>query len=282
MGEQLSEAEPQTAQPKPSQSGTLTARIPGHSVIEELLAAHRLDPPRSAVGQLFGARPLGAESAPWYWGALGEREVGAFLAQLGPEWTVLHAVPVGKGSSDIDHVLVGPAGVFTLNTKRHAGQAVWTAKNTFMVAGQRQRHIPNAVYEANRARKLLSAAVGHPIHVSGMVVVVGAKSLTVREKHPEVAVVTPRQLLRFLNRRRPVLAPEQVSILSAAAARPETWHRNPQPQTDAGWLESAFYEVSHKVDQARRRRIGWVLALFGTIAATFSGVLPSLLSALIL
>jgi hypothetical protein len=193
---------------------------------------------------------------------------------------VLHAVPVGKGLSDIDHVLIGPSGVFTLNTKRHAGQAVWTAKNTFMVAGQRQRHIPNAVYEAKRASQLLSAAVGHPIHVNAMVVVVGAKSLTVREKHAEVAVVTPRQLLRSLNRRRPVLTTEQVSILSAAAARPGTWHKNPQPQTHPSALEAAFQEVRRTVDQARRRRVGWVLALFGTILATFSGVLPSLLFAL--
>ncbi|WP_299167933.1 nuclease-related domain-containing protein [uncultured Arthrobacter sp.] len=277
----MSEAQPLPAQSQPSHSETLTSRVPGHSVIEELLAAHRLDPPRSALGRFFGARPLGSESAPWYWGALGEREIGALLLQLGPEWTVLHAVPVGKGSSDIDHVLIGPGGVFTVNTKRHAGQAVWTAKNTLMVAGQRQRHIPNAVYEAKRASKLLSAAVGHPIHVSGVVVIVGAKSLTVREKHSEIAVFTPRQLLRSLNHRRPVLTPQQIAILSAAAAQPETWHKNPQPQSDARWLESAFYEVSRKVDQARRRRVGWVLALVGTVLGTISGVLPSLLFALV-
>lgn len=240
-----------------------------------------MDPPRSALGRFFGARPLGSESAPWYWGALGEREVGALLAQLGPDWTVLHAVPVGKGSSDIDHVLIGPGGVFTVNTKRHAGQAVWTAKNTLMVAGQRQRHIPNAVYEAKRASKLLSAEVGHTVHVSAVVVIVGAKSLTVREKHSEVAVMTPRQLLRSLNRRRPVLTTGQLSILSAAAARPETWHKDPQPQQDPSWLDASFGEVRRTVDQARRRRVGWALALLGTILATISGVLPSLLFALV-
>lgn len=276
----MSEAQPLPAQSQPSRSGTLTSRVPGHSVIEELLAAHRLDPPRSPLGRFFGARPLGSGSSPWYWGALGEREVGALLPQLGPEWTVLHAVPVGKGSSDIDHVLIGPGGVFTVNTKRHAGQAVWTAKNTLMVAGQRQRHIPNAVFEAKRASKLLSAAVGHPIQVNGVVVIVRAKSLTVREKHPEIAVVTPRQLLRSLSHRRPVLTPQQVAILSAAATRPETWHKNPQPQRDSSSLEAAFYELCRTVDQARRRRLGWALALVGTVLATLSGVLPWLLSAL--
>ena len=49
---------------------------------------------------------------------------------------MLDAVPVGTGSTDIDHVLVGPGGVFTINTKHHLGQPVWVARRTLMVAGE--------------------------------------------------------------------------------------------------------------------------------------------------
>ena len=49
------------------------------------------------------------------------------LAQLGPEWTVLHSVPVGRGKSDIDHIAIGPPGVFTINTKFSPGKDVWVA-----------------------------------------------------------------------------------------------------------------------------------------------------------
>jgi hypothetical protein len=52
-------------------------------------------------------------------GAEGERKVGAILEGLGPDWQVLHGVWLGHG--DIDHVLVGPGGTFTVETKSHGG-----------------------------------------------------------------------------------------------------------------------------------------------------------------
>ena len=52
-------------------------------------------------------------------GATGEEEVGELLEGLGGEWRVEHDVSLGRGN--VDHVLVGPAGVFTVETKSHPG-----------------------------------------------------------------------------------------------------------------------------------------------------------------
>ncbi|MGX9900726.1 nuclease-related domain-containing protein [Arthrobacter sp. SA17] len=93
----------------PGGSG-LKARMAGHSVIEKLLAERVGQRPPSFLGSIFGADPLSPDDHPWYKGALGEIAVGRLLERLGPEWTVLHAVPVGSGASDIDHVLIGPGG----------------------------------------------------------------------------------------------------------------------------------------------------------------------------
>lgn len=112
----------------PGSSG-LKERMAGHSVIEKLLADREGQRPPSLLGRIFGADPLSPEDHRWYKGALGEIAVGRLLERLGAEWTVLHAVPVGTGASDIDHILIGPAGVFTLNTKNHTDQAVWVARN---------------------------------------------------------------------------------------------------------------------------------------------------------
>ncbi|MBG6183022.1 hypothetical protein IWX65_000969 [Arthrobacter sp. CAN_A214] len=256
--------------------------MPGQAVIEELLASHQLDPPRGRLGRLFGVRPLGVGTTPWYWGALGELEVGRILGSLGPEWTVLHAVPVGNRLSDIDHVVIGPSGIFTLNTKRHAGQSVWTAKGTFLVAGKRQPYIRNSVYEADRAAKLLSAAVGRDLRASAGIVIVGAKSVTVKEKHQTVAVLTPRQLVRWLTRRPPVLTLQQVAIISAAAVRPETWKRNPPVLQLPGLVASEFEALHQVIDQARRRRIGWMFAMFAALLGLLSGVLPTLSAGILL
>jgi hypothetical protein len=149
----------------------LSERIAGQAVIEKLLSDRAGIPSPSLLGRFFGADPLTQDNHPWYKGALGEIAVGGVLARLGTEWMVLHAVPVGAGSSDIDHVLIGPAGVFTVNTKNHSGQSVWVAGQIMMVAGKKQRHLYNASHEAERAAKILTRAVNHAVDVRGVVVV---------------------------------------------------------------------------------------------------------------
>jgi len=246
------------AESAPAHLGT---RVPGQAVIEELLAQQRLAGPRSTLQRIFGVNPLTPESSPWYKGALGEIAVGRILANLGPEWLVLHAVPVGTGSSDIDHVLVGPAGAFTVNTKNHSGQPVWVAGRTLMVAGTKTRHLYNAAHEAARASKLLTAAARYPVKVTGVVVIVDPKSLTIKARPEQVGVVTEAQLLRWLQGFRPVLSREEVASISAAAVQPGTWHRRPAPQGDQLGLERSFDALRHLVDQARRRRAAWVLSV---------------------
>lgn len=254
--------------------GLLMRREPGQSVMEEVLALQSGRPARGRLQRLFGASPLGASAWPWYQGALGERAVGRRLAALGPDWRVLHAVPVGEKGSDIDHVVIGPTGVYTLNTKHHAGQAIWTAKGTFMVNGVRQPHVRNAEHEATRAAKLLAAAVCHQVTVDAAIVVVGARRLTVKEKHRSVTVLTSDQLLRWLTRRPVVLTADHVAILAAAAAQPSTWRRTPQELHSPADVVARFSALQHLVHQARRRRIGWLLAMPAAALATVAGVLP--------
>jgi hypothetical protein len=242
-------------------SDGLNERIAGHAVIEKLLADREGLPSRSFLGRVFGADPLSPDNYPWYKGALGEIAVGRVLERLGPEWTALHAVPVGTGASDIDHVLIGPPGVFTLNTKNHAGQPVWLAGRTLMVAGKKQRHLYNASHEAARAAKLLTCGTNQTVEVTAVVVIVAAKSMTVRERPSDVAVVTDRQLLRWLRERPNILTPRQIAVITAAAIRAGTWHRNPPVMVDPASLQHEFSRLRTLVDSARRRRAGWLLTL---------------------
>lgn len=57
----------------------------------------------------------------WGEGARGEEKLGAALAELETRgWTVLHDVVLD--SWNIDHVAIGPTGVFTIETKSHRGR----------------------------------------------------------------------------------------------------------------------------------------------------------------
>jgi hypothetical protein len=53
-------------------------------------------------------------------GAEGEEHVGGLLEQLSDGgWRVIHDASLGRGN--VDHILIGPPGVFTVETKSHPG-----------------------------------------------------------------------------------------------------------------------------------------------------------------
>jgi hypothetical protein len=57
----------------------------------------------------------------WSRGAAGEEQVGQILDELQASgWYALHDVNLGGGN--IDHVVIGPAGIFTIETKSHRGR----------------------------------------------------------------------------------------------------------------------------------------------------------------
>jgi hypothetical protein len=53
-------------------------------------------------------------------GALAEEQVGALLDGLpGERWRVIHDATLGRGN--VDHIAIGPPGLFTIETKSHGG-----------------------------------------------------------------------------------------------------------------------------------------------------------------
>jgi hypothetical protein len=165
---------------------SLGLRSPATSVIAECLRVQATVPPNTAVQRFFGVSPLGREAEPWYVGALGELDVARRLGGLGPGWYVLHSVPIGTGSSDLDHVVIGPSGVFTINTKHHRGQNVWIGGRRILVNGPRTDHLRNAKHEAKRTSQLLSVAARALVDVTPIIAVVGARRMTVRERPHDV------------------------------------------------------------------------------------------------
>jgi hypothetical protein len=133
-------------------------------------------------------------------GGDGEVQVGRKLARLGKEWRVLHSVPVGSRGSDIDHIVIGPGGVFTINTKHHPDANVWVHGTTVKVNGASHRYARDSRYEAERAGQLLSARTLFDVGVRGVVAVVGARVLTVKAQPHDglVTVVSAKELVAHL------------------------------------------------------------------------------------
>ncbi|WP_337456585.1 nuclease-related domain-containing protein [Prescottella sp. D32] len=182
----------------------------------------------TAPAKTFFARLLGVhtEERAWRIGADGEEAVAARLARVvrkDPRWRVLHAIPVGVRGSDIDHLVVGPGGVFTVNAKHHPRADIWVAGSTFLVNGTRQPYIRNSRHEAARAAKLLTAACGFDVAAEPVIVTVNARAVTVKSPPDGVHVVPRMHVAGWLLRQRDVHPPETVEALYEAARRSTTW-----------------------------------------------------------
>jgi hypothetical protein len=137
-------------------------------------------------------------------------------------WRVLHAVPVGDRGSDIDHVLIGPGGVITINTKHHLGQRVRVKSDVVFVGKTAKKYGHVSQHEAARAARLLTAAAGRPVPVRSAVVIVGARSVR-GSRSAGVEVMPKSHLLVWLLVQRRVFSRSEASELYEIARRSTMW-----------------------------------------------------------
>src|SRR5262249_44037911 len=77
----------------------------------------------------LGARERAAQQR---MGFSGERQVGAVLArELPDEYVLINGLQLPRGAGDIDHLVVGPTGVWLLETKTMAGRIVCEPDGTW-------------------------------------------------------------------------------------------------------------------------------------------------------
>jgi hypothetical protein len=93
---------------------------------------------------------------------------------------VFHDVPLGDRMTKVDHVLVGPAGVFAVETEArarrdgHAEREVTYDGATLCFARRRETApLERAVALAGRVREWLAAEIGEPLPVQPVVVLPG-------------------------------------------------------------------------------------------------------------
>jgi hypothetical protein len=131
----------------------------------------------------------------WLRGAEGEEAVGGILESLTVDgWHVLHDVTFGRGN--IDHVVVGPGGVFAVETKSHAGRI------------SLERLDPKMLSQAYAEKKTLEERLGVPVEpllVFSRAYLVGQSSA----RRQGVMVISARVLPHYFSRRRPTMSAEQ-------------------------------------------------------------------------
>lgn len=150
------------------------------------------------IGATASASRLYSDQAGrWLRGAEGERAVGAICTELeGDGWYAIHDVSLGRGN--VDHILVGPGGIFTIETKSHRGHIPID-------------HIdPRMLKQAYAEKKLLERITGldvQPLLVFSRAYLVDP---TPPVRRSGVTILPARMLEHYFSRRRPILEPSRV------------------------------------------------------------------------
>jgi hypothetical protein len=191
----------------------------------------------------FGIVPMVLFGNPWYWGvaltafvfvvwhrpdiawalrqrkgALGEEAVARILDRLEPRgFHTIHDLDVGRGN--VDHVVVGPTGVFAIETKARRGRFYLRKGGRLMVSGHDGGAITRqAIGEAREIRRRLTDA-GTPVWVESVV----ALTATTLPKGPinlsNVSVIEIADLEAFITDRPPRLSPVTVARAVGAIYR---------------------------------------------------------------
>ena len=190
----------------------LATRAPGHAAMTHLL--RELD--RRATQ---GSVPDDLVS--WQVGAIGEVLVGHELARLPEGWRVLHAVPAGP-KADIDHLVIGPSGVYVINTKRHPDKRVVVGTHVVFINGFAVPYQRDLVGRVGKVQELLRHVLGGATAVQPLLVFVDA--LSVRQSGEQtVPAVALADVVEYLVGRPTILAPALVQGLFAKFEQPTCW-----------------------------------------------------------
>ena len=213
----------------------LAENKPGEGVAQ-LAAAHRRGRPvTSRLEPILGVH---SDAQAWAKGAAGERTTAKALRALthpsrplfgrstAVRWKILHSLPLGDYGADLDHLLIGPTGVFAINTKNHPGKTIWVGPRGIKIDHYDTDYAGKAKHEAQRADTLLTATHPLPPSVSiwPVLSIVGAVAVTGRPATTNgVLVSAVDKLARDLSGYPAILTDDQIAAIYDAARRSTTW-----------------------------------------------------------
>jgi hypothetical protein len=156
------------------------------------------------------------DAGAWRRGAVGERRTARLLDPLEREgWAILHDLAVPGSRANLDHLAIGPGGVFVIDSKQYRGRLQLDSFGQLWHGRYPLAPTLRAVgFEADQAAQILPDP---GVAVMPIVAVHGAQVPWGKVVIHGVPVVPARRLPRMLHELPAVLGPERVVGLAAQA-----------------------------------------------------------------
>jgi hypothetical protein len=156
------------------------------------------------------------DAVAWRRGAVGERRTARLLGPLERQgWAVLHDLTVPGSRANIDHLVIGPGGIFVIDSKHYRGHLQLDPSGRLWHGRYPLAPTLRAVsFEADRAARVLPDP---GVAVVPILVVHGAQVPWGKVVTGGVPVLAARRLPRMLRALPAVLGPEWVAGLADQA-----------------------------------------------------------------
>jgi hypothetical protein len=137
----------------------------------------------------------------------------------------------GQVYGDVDHLLIGPPGLVSINTKHHRTGKLYLDRDRLVLNGRRTDYVPKARREADRVTRFLHATLaahGHAelaarVPVRPLLAIVGGRLMT--DRWPAgVTVVMTSTLIEAVRAFPAILDPDEVAAVYELARRSTTWN----------------------------------------------------------
>lgn len=149
----------------------------------------------------------------WVKGLRGERAVGRALEALTDPYRVLHDLETGRGN--VDHVVIGPTGIFAIETKEWNGRFSSRGGRLLHNGREERQVLRQATAGAAEVRRRLAAA-GLNVWVEAVVVSSRALVQNGKLRLPRATVLDLAALVSHIERARQGLSPDQVARAAEA------------------------------------------------------------------
>jgi hypothetical protein len=154
---------------------------------------------RARSWKRFFGRSFKRDYDSWAQGAEGEEVVGKILEGLREQgWCVIHDVSFGRGN--IDHIVVGPGGIFTIETKSRGGK-VWPDRL--------DEKMLNQAYAEKKSLEKITMLEVQALLVFSRAYIVG-KGIARRRG---VVVLSSRSLAWFFAKQPATISPERAEMI---------------------------------------------------------------------
>ena len=238
--------------------------------------------PRNWFQRLRRASPLSVEARKVYAHAVTELESAVALAALGSDWVVASVADEHDPSAGADHVVLGPAGVFVVCSRRHPHARAVTAGRMILINGHRVAYVRDATTLAERLTESFTNLGAPSVRVHPLVALTGTSELVRGRMKASVPVLALKDLAAWLIRQDRVYSRAQVAALAPVAGRLSGWIVRPAVTGASVRLTARFERLRTEVDAARRRyrlwvAVGGVVALAAT-AAMVAFAIPAIVA----